>query len=148
PGQRRWHAREPGRRVPAARNGQEPRRQQGGQHRDPADVESEEMPDVPRDQRDRDLRRRQRVRVRRPRCTISGMSPNRTTRRPARGAATSLVIALAGCTVVAGCSTVPIPPTYTKAELRTICERRGGVWRPDIIDGYCEYQAASLIQSP
>ncbi len=48
----------------------------------------------------------------------------------------------------AACSTVPIPPTYTQAELKVICERRGGWWRGDLIPGYCEYQAALLNQAP
>ena len=76
------------------------------------------------------------------------MSGNRTPKHRAPRVAAGLLVALAGCTFVAGCSTVPIPPTYTKAELGAICERRGGVWRPDIIDGYCEYQSAMSTQSP
>jgi len=52
------------------------------------------------------------------------------------------------CAVAAGlfaaCTTTAIPPTYTQAELRVICERRGGWWRGDLIAGYCEYQSAFL----
>jgi hypothetical protein len=52
------------------------------------------------------------------------------------------------CGLFAACSTVPIRPTYTEAELKAICERRGGWWRGGLIPGYCEYQAASLSQAP
>lgn len=52
------------------------------------------------------------------------------------------------CGLFAACSTVPIPPTYTEAELKATCERRGGWWRGGLIPGYCEYQAASLSQAP
>jgi hypothetical protein len=48
----------------------------------------------------------------------------------------------------AGCSGVAYPPTYTETELRTMCERRGGWWRGDLIPGYCEFQGAWLIESP
>ena len=61
------------------------------------------------------------------------------------GAGALLVAAC--CGLLAGCSSVAYPPTYTQAELKTICERRGGWWRGDLIPGYCEYQAASL-QAP
>ena len=37
-----------------------------------------------------------------------------------------------------GCATGPIPPTYTPEELKATCERHGGWWRPNILDGYCE----------
>jgi hypothetical protein len=37
--------------------------------------------------------------------------------------------------------------TYTEAELKAICERRGGWWRGNLIPGYCEYQTA-FSQSP
>jgi hypothetical protein len=51
--------------------------------------------------------------------------------------------------LLGGCSTVPIPPTYTQAELKAICERRGGWWHDDnLMGGLCEYQAASLMQAP
>ena len=49
--------------------------------------------------------------------------------------------------VLGGCSGAIYPPTYTQAELKAICERRGGWWRGDLIPGYCEYQSAS-VQSP
>ena len=57
-----------------------------------------------------------------------------------------LVLAAAG--LMGGCSNWPQTPTYTDAELKAICERRGGWWRGDLIAGYCEFQAASLVQSP
>ena len=58
------------------------------------------------------------------------------------------VLGVAACLFLASCSGVVYPPTYTQAELKAICERRGGWWRGDLIPGYCEYQAASLIQAP
>ena len=43
---------------------------------------------------------------------------------------------------------VAIPPTYTQAELKAICERRGGWWHDDdLMGGFCEYQSAGL-QAP
>jgi hypothetical protein len=48
------------------------------------------------------------------------------------------------CLPLAGCGSVPIPPTYTEGELRAICERRGGWWRENrLTEGYCEYQQMS-----
>lgn len=45
---------------------------------------------------------------------------------------------------LAGCSTVPIPPTYTQDELAQTCFRTRGWWhaeRPDSpFGGYCEYR--------
>jgi hypothetical protein len=48
------------------------------------------------------------------------------------------------------CSTVPIPPTYTQAELKQRCESRGGWWHDDELwgRGFCEMQSAMLMQSP
>lgn len=41
--------------------------------------------------------------------------------------------------IFGGCSSVPIPPTYTQQELKTICERRGGWWHDDgLMGGFCE----------
>ena len=43
--------------------------------------------------------------------------------------------------VETGCATTPIPPTYTQDDLRAICERQRGWWRPDdLMGGYCEYR--------
>lgn len=53
-----------------------------------------------------------------------------------------LVAAAAG--LFTGCSTMAQGPTYTEAELRASCERRGGWWRGNLIAGFCEFQSASL----
>ncbi|MGH7368664.1 MAG: hypothetical protein ACREK9_19845 [Candidatus Rokuibacteriota bacterium] len=48
--------------------------------------------------------------------------------------------------ILVGCSRVPIPPTYTQAELGMICERNGGWWHPDgLVGGYCEYQSDGFL---
>jgi hypothetical protein len=47
---------------------------------------------------------------------------------------------LLGWLVITGCTMTPFPPTYTPEELQAKCVRTGGWWRPDILDGYCEYQ--------
>jgi hypothetical protein len=45
-------------------------------------------------------------------------------------------------TIMAGCRSAPIPPTYTQDELRAICERHMGWWHPDgLVGGYCEYDS-------
>lgn len=45
-----------------------------------------------------------------------------------------------GLTILTGCGSVRIPPTYTQDELKAICERHGGWWHPDdLMGGYCEY---------
>jgi acyl-CoA synthetase (AMP-forming)/AMP-acid ligase II len=55
-----------------------------------------------------------------------------------------IVIAMAAA-MLAGCSSTPIPPTYTQDELKAICERHGGWWHPDeLVGGYCEYESDSL----
>jgi len=54
--------------------------------------------------------------------------------------ATLVVVAV---TILAGCSSVPIPPTYTQDELKAICERNGGRWHPDdLMGGFCERMRA------
>ena len=61
-----------------------------------------------------------------------------------------LAIVLLGagmCGLFSACSTTAYPPTYTDAELKAQCERRGGWWRGSLIAGYCEFQTASN-QSP
>lgn len=46
---------------------------------------------------------------------------------------------LAALILLAGCTSTPIPPTYTQDELRAICIRDGGWWHPDpLLGGYCE----------
>jgi hypothetical protein len=47
-------------------------------------------------------------------------------------------------TILVGCGSTERPPLYTPAELRATCERQGGWWRPNILDGYCEYQFPGL----
>ena len=56
-------------------------------------------------------------------------------------------LAVAGiCLGFAGCSSVPIPPTYTQDELHAICERRGGWWHEDRLwGGYCEHQGGQMF---
>ena len=57
------------------------------------------------------------------------------------------LLAAAAGGAVTGCASMPQGPTYTEAELKAICERRGGWWRGILIPGYCEYQTA-FSQSP
>lgn len=41
-----------------------------------------------------------------------------------------------------GCSSVEIPPPYTRQELKQECERHGGWWREDDLrGGFCEYSS-------
>ena len=54
-------------------------------------------------------------------------------------------LALGVAALVAGCSAVPLPSTYTPAELELTCHRTGGWWRGDLIAGYCEYQAPGFL---
>ena len=63
----------------------------------------------------------------------------------------AIVVALLGaavCGAFSACSTVPIEPPSTDAELQAQCERRGGWWRGSLIPGYCEFQSASLREAP
>ena len=55
-----------------------------------------------------------------------------------------VLLAGAAAGLGSGCSSMAQGPTYTDAELRASCERRGGWWRGDLIAGYCEFQSASL----
>jgi hypothetical protein len=74
----------------------------------------------------------------------TGRLTGTTTRR-------ALGVALLGATVCgafSACSTVPIEPPYTDAELEAQCVRRGGWWRGSLIPGYCEFQSASLREAP
>lgn len=59
-----------------------------------------------------------------------------------------VVLAAALAAMLGGCAGLPQGPTYTDDELRAICERQGGWWRGQLIVGYCEYQTASISQSP
>ena len=63
----------------------------------------------------------------------------------------ALGVALLGATALgalSACSSMPVPPTYTDAELEQQCVRRGGWWRGSLIPGYCEFQSASLREAP
>jgi hypothetical protein len=65
----------------------------------------------------------------------TGRPPTRQARSPRR----IIVVAM---TLLVGCSSVPIPPTYTQEELRAICRGQGGWWHPDSLrGGYCEYDS-------
>jgi hypothetical protein len=75
-------------------------------------------------------------------------SSGRTVSRFPRQVLAGVVLGAGLCGLFAACSTVPIPPTYTEAELKAMCERRGGWWRGSLIPGYCEFQGASLSQAP
>jgi hypothetical protein len=55
-----------------------------------------------------------------------------------------VLLAAGAAGLLSACSTMPQGPTYTDAELRAICERRGGWWRGDLIAGFCEFQSASF----
>jgi hypothetical protein len=52
---------------------------------------------------------------------------------------------LCGVALLVGCSSVPIPPTYTIDELAARCIRDGGVWRAHVADGYCEQQSPGFL---
>ena len=57
-------------------------------------------------------------------------------RRPGVRSRVALVVVAA--TILTGCSSVPIPPTYTQDELKAICQRNGGHWQPDeLTGGFC-----------
>jgi len=47
--------------------------------------------------------------------------------------------------LLTGCADWSTAPVYTQAELKARCERTGGWWRPNILDGYCEYQLAGQM---
>lgn len=66
------------------------------------------------------------------RATLTRMKPI------ARAAVTTAL--LGSALALAGCSSMPIPPTYTQEELKAICERQGsGWWHPDnLTGGFCE----------
>ena len=75
------------------------------------------------------------------------MTTVETTKSRARRLVLGVLLAAAAGGMVTGCASMPQGPTYTEAELKAICERRGGWWRGNLIPGYCEYQTASN-QSP
>jgi hypothetical protein len=44
-------------------------------------------------------------------------------------------------TILIGCGSTAIPPTYTQDELKAICQRHTGYWRPDgLAGGFCEFR--------
>jgi hypothetical protein len=45
-----------------------------------------------------------------------------------------------GGLLLAGCTTPPIPPADTAEALQARCVRTGGWWRPNVLEGFCEYQ--------
>ena len=48
--------------------------------------------------------------------------------------------------LASGCSSVPIPPTYTQDELKQRCERVGGWWRPStLMGGFCEIESPGFL---
>jgi hypothetical protein len=47
---------------------------------------------------------------------------------------------LLGWLVIAGYTMTPIPPAETAEALQARCVRTGGWWRPNVLDGFCEYQ--------
>jgi hypothetical protein len=45
--------------------------------------------------------------------------------------------------ILAGCSSVAIPPTYTQGDLKAECDRHRGWWRPDDLrGGYCDFRGS------
>ena len=76
------------------------------------------------------------------------MAPDRPTKSSSRRILAGVLLGAGACGLFAACSTVSYPPTYTQAELKADCERRGGWWRGNYIRDYCEFQGAMLIQSP
>ena len=52
-----------------------------------------------------------------------------------------LTVVVLTASLLIGCSSVPIPPTYSQDELRVRCERQRGWWHPNgVRGGYCEYR--------
>jgi hypothetical protein len=52
------------------------------------------------------------------------------------------------CVLLTGCSSAPITPTYSQEELKSSCQRRGGVWHADgLIGGFCEVPRGTNISS-
>ena len=48
---------------------------------------------------------------------------------------------IAACLVSCATLTTPIPPTYTQDELKAMCRRHTGYWRPDgLAGGFCEFR--------
>jgi hypothetical protein len=45
-----------------------------------------------------------------------------------------------GVLLLAGCTRTPIPPADTAEVLQARCVRTGGWWRPNMLEGFCEYE--------
>ncbi len=57
-----------------------------------------------------------------------------------------LSLVVLAVTLATGCTSAPIPPTYTQEELKAICQRHGGWWHPDdLTRGFCEYQSSGFL---
>lgn len=69
----------------------------------------------------------------------AGPSPRVVSRQSAMAWTRVVLLGLA-VTVLVGCGNTARAPLYTPEELKATCERQGGWWRPNILDGYCEYQ--------
>ena len=53
-----------------------------------------------------------------------------------------LSVGLWASTGLAACTTAPIPPTYSQAELKAECERHGFWWHSDeLTGGFCEHDS-------
>src|SRR5712691_1742954 len=53
-----------------------------------------------------------------------------------------MALVLIAVTILAGCSSIPVPATHTQDELRADCDRHRGWWRPDDLrGGYCEHDS-------
>jgi len=57
------------------------------------------------------------------------MTTVRATKGYARRLVLGALLAAAAGGSLGGCASMPQGPTYTEAELKAICERRGGWWR-------------------
>jgi hypothetical protein len=45
------------------------------------------------------------------------------------------MLLVVAATILAGCGSVPVPPTYTQGELKAECERHMWWWHPDDLTG-------------
>jgi hypothetical protein len=78
---------------------------------------------------------------------MTAVTPSRGVGGTGRKILLGALLSAAALGMFSGCAGMPQGPTYTEAELKAQCERRGGWWRGNLIPGFCEYQAASM-QSP
>ena len=68
------------------------------------------------------------------------MAPDRAMKSSSRRILAGVLLGAGVCGLFAACSTVAYPPTYTQAELKADCERRGGWWLGDLVRDYCEFR--------